>query len=82
MISTLELFEEFFKDVKESKSIDEIYKAYGGAYIYVPSYKSTTRNMDIFNEYKEGVTLRKLSVKYSITQNRLRVIIKELEESN
>ena len=47
MINSFDIFAEFYNRVKESESMADIIKEYGGANIYVPSYKGTFRNYDI-----------------------------------
>jgi len=81
MITTKELFEEFYKYVKESNNIGEVLKEYGGSSIYLPSYKSTYRNDDIIEEYKKGATVRELSKKYDISTTAIYAITKELRVS-
>lgn len=57
MITTIELFEDFYQQVKDSKNISEIVKYYGGANIYVPSYKSTYRNDDIIEDLENNLSI-------------------------
>ena len=61
MINSFDLFAEFYNRVKESENMADIIKEYGGANIYVPSYKGTFRNYDILKEYEEGIKLGKPS---------------------
>ncbi len=88
MVSTVDIFEEFFKKVKECDSISDIYKEYGGSSIYVPSYKSVCRNEDILAEYdamlrvgKGGsATIRTLANKYDLSVSQVYAITKEIRE--
>ena len=41
MINSFDIFAEFYNRVKESENMADIIKEYGGANIYVPSYKGT-----------------------------------------
>ncbi|MBE3606103.1 DNA-binding protein [Campylobacter sp. RM13119] len=88
MLSNYELFVEFYSRIKESEDISEIIKEYGGANIYVPSYKTTFRNDDIANEYdtlvKNGksvsIAIRELATKHNLSYNSIQTIIKEAKE--
>ncbi len=88
MVSTVELFEEFFKKIKECESISDIYKEYGGSSIYVPSYKSVCRNEEILNEYeamlKDGsyssTIIRRLAGKYDLSVSQIYAITKDKRE--
>jgi len=78
MITTYELFEDFFNKCKEC-SLEEIIKEYGGGHIYIPSYKSTHRDIDIYNSYKNGKSIRALKREFGLSESRIRAIIRELE---
>ena len=86
MINSFDIFAEFYNRVKESESMADIIKEYGGANIYVPSYKGTFRNYDILKEYEEGIKLgksspvviRELAAKHSLSYNSVCAIIKEI----
>jgi len=88
MINNFDLFVEFYNKVKESSDISEIIKEYGGASIYVPSYKGTFRNYDILKEYEEGIRLgkprpvviREIAAKHNLSYNSVCAITKELRE--
>lgn len=88
MVTTVELFEEFFNKIKECDSITDIYKEFGGSSIYVPSYKSVCRNEEILNEYealtKEGAggsgIIRRLASKYDLSVSQVYAITKERRE--
>ena len=88
MINNFDLFVEFYNKVKESSDISEIIKEYGGASIYVPSYKGTFRNYDILKEYEEGIELgkprpvviREIAAKHSLSYNSVCAITKEIRE--
>ncbi len=85
IINNFDLFVEFYNCVKESESMADVLKEYGGANIYVPSYKSTFRNRDILDEYKEelksgkpgAVIIRELSAKHGLSYNSISSIVKE-----
>lgn len=86
MINSFDIFAEFYNRVKESESMADIIKEYGGANIYVPSYKGTFRNYDILKEYEEGIKLgksspvviREIAAKHSLSYNSVCAIIKEI----
>jgi len=88
MVTTVELFEEFFQKIKECDSIIDIYKEFGGSSIYVPSYKSVCRNEEILNEYeamlKDGRSgsgiIRKLASKYDLSVSQIYAITKDIRE--
>ena len=88
MINNFDLFVEFYNKVKESSDISEIIKEYGGASIYVPSYKGTFRNYDILKEYEEGIRLgkprpvviREIAAKHNLSYNSVCAITKEIRE--
>ncbi|MGG7074557.1 Mor transcription activator family protein [Campylobacter sp. 9BO] len=85
MISNFDLFTDFYEKIKQSESVAEVLKEFGGSSIYVPSYKSTFRNDDITNEYnallKSGkpctVAIREIAAKHSLSYNSIVGIIKE-----
>ena len=86
MINSFDIFAEFYNRVKESEGMADIIKEYGGANIYVPSYKGTFRNYDILKEYEEGIKLgksspvviREIATKHSLSYNSVCAIIKEI----
>lgn len=88
MINNFDLFVEFCNKVKESSDISEIIKEYGGASIYVPSYKATFRNQDILRQYDEGiragknssVVIRELAQVHNLSYNTISSITKEVRE--
>lgn len=88
MLSNYDLFVDFYNRIKDSDGISEIIKEYGGASIYVPSYKTTFRNDDIANEYKAlvnsgksaSIAIRELAAKHNLSYNSVQAIIKEAKE--
>jgi len=75
MVSNREIFEEFYRFCKEH-SLEDVIKEYGGGEIYVPSYKNTHRDRDIYNLYKEGKRVRDIAREYSLSISRVRSIIR------
>ncbi|MBR8463640.1 hypothetical protein KDD93_03510 [Campylobacter sp. faydin G-24] len=88
MLSNYDLFVDFYNRVKNSDDISEIIKEYGGANIYVPSYKTTFRNDDIINEYETlvnngkpaSIVIREIATKHNLSYNSVQAIIKEIRE--
>lgn len=88
MINSFDLFAEFYNRVKESENMADIIKEYGGASIYVPSYKATFRNQDILRQYDEGiragknssVVIRELAQAHNLSYNTISSITKEARE--
>ena len=80
MITTLELFEAFYEACR-TQPIEEVIKAYGGGMVYVPSYKQTYRDADLYREYKEGVDMRTLKQTYNLSDSRIRKIIRTIERA-
>jgi len=87
MINSFDIFAEFYNRIKESESMADIIKEYGGANIYVPSYKGTFRNYDILKDYEEGIKLgkqspvviREIATKHNLSYNSVCTIIKEIK---
>ena len=88
MINSFDIFAEFYNRVKESENMADIIKEYGGASIYVPSYKATFRNQDILRQYDEGiragknssVVIRELAQAHNLSYNTISSITKEARE--
>ncbi|MBN7287436.1 MULTISPECIES: Mor transcription activator family protein [Campylobacter] len=87
-INNFDLFVEFYNKVKASEDISQIVKEYGGANIYIPSYKATFRNQDILKQYDEGiregknssVVIRELAQAHNLSYNTINNITKEARE--
>lgn len=52
MVSNVEIFDELFDRIQNGASKKEILQDFGGANIYIPSYKTICRDDDIFNAYQ------------------------------
>ena len=81
IINNFELFVEFYERIKKSANQSEILKDFGGANIYIPSYKATFRNDDIRKEgLKAGKTktilIRELAAKFDLSYSTISKIIK------
>jgi len=77
MPSNYELFEAFYEEVKNSKNIVEVIKAYGGGTIYVPSFKTTHRNEEIRRRFEEGADIPTLQREYGLSRNQIYAILKK-----
>ncbi|CAA6802556.1 MAG: Unknown protein [uncultured Sulfurovum sp.] len=77
MITNIEIFEQFYQDVKNAKSMADIVKEYGGSPVYVPSYKSYCRNDDILNDFRKGMSIKELAKKYDLSDRNIYSITKE-----
>jgi len=79
-LSNFEVFEAFVAFTKESESLDEILKEYGGSQLYIPSYKTISRNDDVIKDYLEGMSIQDLRRKYELSNNRIYEITREVRE--
>ena len=76
----LEVFEAFVEFVKNAEDNKAILKEYGGAQLYIPSYKSISRDDDVVADYKAGATIAELRRKYNLSNNRIYEITREHRE--
>lgn len=85
-MSNEDLFAYLYKKIKESTDIKEVLKEFGGGLIYIPSYKSTKRDEDIREDYKNLLSQKKnrreimllLANKYNLSQQRLYAITEDV----
>lgn len=75
MITNKDIFSHFVKFCK-NHSIEEIIEEFGGGHIYIPSYKTTYRDQQIYNLYKQGKSIKSLKKQFSLSDSRIRSIIK------
>ncbi|EAJ3351984.1 TPA: DNA-binding protein [Campylobacter jejuni] len=88
MLSNNEYFEYFIDFVKNNDK-REILKEFGGANIYIPSYKTLLRDEELKEDFKtlikQGLTTKNASVecakKYDLSLNAVYLITKELREN-
>lgn len=64
-----------------------IVKAFSGTQIYIPKFKNLAkeyRDLEIYKDYKMGISYHALSIKYELTETTIRNIIaeKKKNESN
>ena len=78
MISSLELFEELYRDCREL-SIEEVIKKHGGGTVYIPSYKSTHRDEDLWRRYQEGASIAELKREFGLSESTVREIIRKMK---
>ena len=84
------LFAYLYVKIKESTDIKDILKEFGGCLIYIPSYKSTKRDEDIKEDYKNLLSQKKnrreimllLSNKYNLSQQRLYAITEDVRNAS
>jgi len=76
MLSNKDIFEYFIEYVKKH-TIEEIIEEFGGGNIYIPSYKSTFRDAQIFKLYKQGVSVKELKKQFNLSESRIRSIVKK-----
>jgi Mor family transcriptional regulator len=81
MITNQDIFEEFV-NFCQNNSIEEIVKEYGGGTIYIPSYKSIGRDKDIYTLYKNGTSIKQLSKKFSLSESRIRTILRSFTKAS
>jgi len=82
-VTNYDLFEELFIFIKkDNTSISDVVKEYGGANLYIPSYKATFRNSDICKEYikrqNEKAISKQLAKKYDLSEVQILQITKEV----
>lgn len=85
MLSNAEYFEHFIDFVKNNDK-REILKEFGGANIYIPSYKTLLRDEELKQDFstlvKQGLTIKNASLecarKYDLSLNAVYLITKEL----
>ncbi len=84
-VSNLDLFEEMYSLIKHPDTdIKKVIQEYGGSSLYIPSYKTTCRNDDIFEEYKnrmgEKHLVNKLAKKYQLSMSQIFKLTKTTRE--
>ncbi|EPW6616307.1 Mor transcription activator family protein, partial [Campylobacter coli] len=88
MLSNNDYFEYFINFVKNNDK-REILKEFGGANIYIPSYKTLLRDEELKEDFKtlikQGLTTKNASLecakKYDLSLNAVYLITKELREN-
>jgi len=79
-ITTLDLFKQFVEFVKEAEDLNDILKEYGGDKIYIPSYKTVSRDNDLIEDFQNGISLRELQKKYDLSSSQIYKITKDIRE--
>ena len=75
MVDNKDIFLHFI-DFCKNHSIEEVIEEFGGGHIYIPSYKTTYRDQQIYDLYKEGKSIRELKKQFSLSYSRIRSIIR------
>lgn len=85
-VTNFDLFEELFNMIKkETTTINDVVKEFGGSNYYIPSWKSIARNDEIIKEYKESrgkvknIT-KTLARKYELSEAQIYAITKDVRE--
>ncbi|NOQ30012.1 MAG: hypothetical protein GQ570_02690 [Helicobacteraceae bacterium] len=79
-ITNYDLFLELYDCIRNSSNIKEVLKEHGGSNFYIPSYKTTERNNDIIEAYKEGMSIKQLRREYDLSETQIYTITKEVRE--
>ncbi|HJF83057.1 Mor transcription activator family protein [Helicobacter pullorum] len=92
MLNTYEYFEyfEYFLEFVKNNDKREILKEFGGANIYIPSYKTLLRDEELKQDFKsliiQGLTTKKASLecarKYDLSLNAVYMITKSIRVAN
>ncbi len=87
-LSNSDIFFHLYERIKGGATQKEILKDFGGANLYIPSYKSVQRDADIWEDYQE-LTKRELpkkqimlslQQKYDLSEQHLYKILKNKRE--
>ncbi len=77
-VTNLDLFKEFFMFVKNPKhDLDLTLIEFGGSSLYIPSHKTTFRNLNIIEDLKKGLRVKALARKYDLSEAQIYAITKE-----
>ena len=81
-ITNFDLFKEFFDFVRNpDNDINATIKEYGGSSFYIPSHKTTFRNNEIIEKYKQDAgkvgLVKELAREYDLTERQIYDITKE-----
>jgi len=83
-VTNLDMIEELFNFIKNPEtSLDDVIKEHGGSSLYIPSYKTTSRNDDIIKAYLENPTVRKikeLAKTHNLSESQIYIITKSVRE--
>lgn len=82
-ITNYDLFEELFYFIKNpDNTIEDTIKEHGGTSYYIPSHKTTNRNIEICKEYTKRLGEKRLSKKlakdYELSEAQILTITKHL----
>lgn len=76
-----EEFKALVEIVGESKA-EIIIDTFGGSYIYIPMKKTLSkedRDIQIYNDFLSGLSFRKIALKYNVSENTARKIIRDMK---
>ncbi len=78
-ITSYDMFEEFFDFIKlPTTDKKATIKEFGGSNFYIPSYKTTMRNDEIIQKYKNKTSVKILAREYDLTERQIYDITKEI----
>ena len=84
-ITNYDLFEQLYNFINNpDNDIKATIKEYGGASFYIPSHKTTIRNDEIIEQYKQGLgetgLVKKLAREHDLSEAQIYAITKETRE--
>ncbi|TLE14485.1 DNA-binding protein [Helicobacter apodemus] len=87
-ITNFDIFFNLYERIQKGATLKEVLQDFGGANLYIPSYKSIQRDEDIWKDYKDlkenGATQKyimlSLQQKYSLSEQHLYKILKTKRE--
>jgi Mor family transcriptional regulator len=81
-VTSFELFEAMYNDIKGGASERDILKEYGGGYLYIPTYRSTFLHEDINRDCRDGASIIELCRKYGLSKNRVWELTREVRHAD
>ena len=66
---------------RDGQSDEAILRNFGGAMVYVPSWKRVCRDEIIFQEFKQGFSAQSLAHKYGLTSGRIWAILRKQRQN-
>ncbi|WP_455756491.1 Mor transcription activator family protein [Sulfurimonas sp.] len=84
-ITNYDLFEELYAFIENpNNDINATIKEFGGSSFYIPSYKTTIRNDEIIEKYKQNLGqtgyVKKLAREYDLSEAQVYAITKDVRE--
>lgn len=80
-VTNFDLFKELYNFVvNPDNDLNATIKEFGGSSIYIPSHKTTFRNNEIIEQYKQGISVKKLARAFDLSEPQIYAITKEARE--